>query len=30
VWEFFRDDILNANDTFLKIGGQKRAVRKQN
>jgi hypothetical protein len=30
VWEFFRNDVLNANDTFLKIGGQKRAVMKQN
>ncbi len=30
VWEFFRNDVLNANDTFLKIGGQKRAVSKQN
>jgi hypothetical protein len=30
VWEFFRNDVLNANDTFLKMGGQKRAVMKQN
>jgi hypothetical protein len=30
LWEFFRNDVLNANDTFLKIGGQKRAVMKQN
>ncbi|WP_213807496.1 carboxypeptidase-like regulatory domain-containing protein [Granulicella sp. dw_53] len=30
MWEFFRNDVLNANDTFLKIGGQKRAVMKQN
>jgi Carboxypeptidase regulatory-like domain len=30
AWEFFRNDVLNANDTFLKIGGQKRAVMKQN
>ncbi|AFL87485.1 hypothetical protein Terro_1174 [Terriglobus roseus DSM 18391] len=30
VWEFFRNDVLNANDTFLKLGGQKRAVMKQN
>ncbi|MGI4757758.1 MAG: carboxypeptidase regulatory-like domain-containing protein [Janthinobacterium lividum] len=30
LWEFFRNDVLNANDTFLKIGGQKRAVSKQN
>jgi Carboxypeptidase regulatory-like domain len=30
VWEFLRNDVLNANDTFLKIGGQKRAVMKQN
>ncbi len=30
IWEFFRNDVLNANDTFLKIGGQKRAIMKQN
>jgi hypothetical protein len=30
LWEFLRNDVLNANDTFLKIGGQKRAVMKQN
>jgi hypothetical protein len=30
VWEFFRNDVLNANDTFLKMNGQKRAVMKQN
>jgi hypothetical protein len=30
VWEFFRNDILNANDTFLKIAGQKRPAMKQN
>lgn len=30
IWEFFRNDVLNANDTFLKMGGQKRAVMKQN
>jgi hypothetical protein len=30
VWEFFRNDVLNANDTFLNMGGQKRAVMKQN
>ena len=30
IWEFFRNDVLNANDTFLKIGGQRRAVMKQN
>ena len=30
AWEFFRNDVLNANDTFLKIGRQKRAVMKQN
>lgn len=30
AWEFFRNDVLNANDTFLKMGGQRRAVMKQN
>ncbi len=30
VWEFFRNDILNANDTFLKLQGQRRAAMKQN
>jgi hypothetical protein len=30
IWEFFRNDVLNANDTFLKIGNQPRAVMKQN
>ena len=30
LWEFFRNDILNANDTFLKIAGQKRPAMKQN
>jgi len=30
VWEFFRNDILNANDTFLKIAGQPRPAMKQN
>ena len=34
VWEFFRNDIFNANDTFLKMNVQqgvaKRAVMKQN
>lgn len=30
LWEFFRNDVLNANDTFLKLGGQRRAVMKQN
>jgi Carboxypeptidase regulatory-like domain len=30
LWEFFRNDVLNANDTFLKMQGQKRAVMKQN
>jgi hypothetical protein len=30
VFEFLRNDIFNANDTFLKMGGQKRAVMKQN
>src|SRR5258706_13788532 len=30
VWEVLRNDVLNANDTFLKIGGQKGAVMKQN
>ncbi len=30
AWEFFRNEVLNANDTFLKMHGQKRAVMKQN
>jgi hypothetical protein len=30
VWEFFRNDVLNANDTFLKIAGQPRPAMKQN
>jgi Carboxypeptidase regulatory-like domain len=30
LWEFFRNDIFNANDTFLNMHGQKRAVMKQN
>ncbi len=30
VWEFFRNDVLNANDTFLKIAGQRRPDMKQN
>jgi hypothetical protein len=30
VWEFFRNDVLNANDTFLKIGGQKRRSSRTN
>ena len=30
LWEFFRNDVLNANDTFLKMNGQRRAVMKQN
>ena len=30
LWEFFRNDVLNANDTFLKINGQPRAAMKQN
>ncbi|NUQ30789.1 MAG: carboxypeptidase regulatory-like domain-containing protein [Acidobacteriaceae bacterium] len=30
AWEFLRNDVLNANDTFLKMNGQKRAVMKQN
>lgn len=30
VWEFFRNDIFNANDTFLKMQGQPRAAMKQN
>jgi hypothetical protein len=30
LWEFFRNDILNANDTFLKIAGQPRPEMKQN
>ncbi len=30
LWEFFRNDVLNANDTFLKLNGQPRAVMKNN
>ncbi|WP_263384702.1 TonB-dependent receptor [Granulicella arctica] len=30
IWEFFRNDIFNANDTFLKLNGQPRAVMKNN
>ncbi len=30
LWEFFRNDVLNANDTFLKIAGQPRPDMKQN
>src|SRR6202046_337913 len=30
VWEFFRNDIFNSNDTFLKIAGQRRPAMKQN
>jgi hypothetical protein len=30
LWEFFRNDIFNANDTFLKIAGQRRPAMKQN
>jgi hypothetical protein len=30
LWEFFRNDLLNANDTFLKIAGQRRPDMKQN
>jgi Carboxypeptidase regulatory-like domain len=30
IWEFLRNDALNANDTFLKIAGQKRPDMKQN
>lgn len=30
LWEFFRNDVLNANDTFLKLGGQPRPEMKQN
>ncbi len=30
LWEFFRNNVLNANDTFLNLGHQKRAVMKQN
>jgi hypothetical protein len=30
IWEFFRNDVLNANDTFLKIAGQPRPAMKQN
>ena len=30
LWEFFRNDILNANDTFLKMHGQRRPDMKQN
>src|SRR5215469_9119042 len=30
LWEFFRNDVLNANDFFLKQSGQDRPVLKQN
>lgn len=30
LWEFFRNDVLNANDFFLKSNGQHRPVLKQN
>ena len=30
LWEFFRNDVLNANDYFLKKNGQPRPVLKQN
>jgi hypothetical protein len=30
IFEFFRNDIFNANDTFLKINGQRRPDMKQN
>ena len=30
LWEFFRNDVLNANDTFLKIAGRPRPEMKQN
>jgi hypothetical protein len=30
LWEFFRNDIFNANDTFLKIAGRPRPAMKQN
>ncbi|MBS1822087.1 MAG: TonB-dependent receptor [Acidobacteria bacterium] len=30
AWEFLRNDIFNANDFFLKQGGQKRPTLKQN
>ncbi len=30
VWEFLRNNILNANDFFLKLGGQPRPELKQN
>lgn len=30
VWEFFRNDVLNANEFFLKRAGQSRPVLKQN
>ncbi|QMV17966.1 carboxypeptidase regulatory-like domain-containing protein [Granulicella sp. 5B5] len=30
IWEFFRNDIFNANDTFLKIAGRPRPAMKQN
>lgn len=30
AWEFFRNDILNANDFFSKLAGQPRPVLKQN
>ena len=30
LWEFLRNDVLNANDTFLKLNGQRRPDMKQN
>src|SRR5439155_15615391 len=30
LWEFFRNDVLNANDFFAKANGQPRPVLKQN
>lgn len=30
IWEFFRNDIFNANDTFLKMAGDPRPAMKQN
>lgn len=30
LWEFFRNDVLNANDFFLKMNSQPRPVLKQN
>ena len=30
LWEFFRNDVLNANNFFLNANGQPRPVLKQN